>query len=260
MTDSPPHNARFFGLVIGPSGSGTTLLLRLLSHAPQAVSLGGNHFDWPVDEPWEPIHARLMTATERLWDRQADQAELVEAQGQVHQVVSDLRALPSAVSHVFFKRSAPFLAGNRYRPDLLDVAPVLGADRLILILRQPQASAVSAFRRGHQPDLRMCAAVCAEHLTLLSAQWSAWEGPRPLVVSYEGLIRQPDRWLPSLAAVCQMPLAWLQTATEALGLEADRLDAWRDTVAPHDRAMLEAFFSPRRCRQWAALESAATPA
>ena len=58
--------------IIGASGSGTTMLTRILSSPPEIIGLGGNFDSIPKDNKKAVRLARIFKqATRKLWDRKA---------------------------------------------------------------------------------------------------------------------------------------------------------------------------------------------
>lgn len=252
-----------FLFVVGASGSGTTLLTRVLSGVPGAVSLGGNHTTYTRTEPksWAVVEA-FDRATTGLWDRTAPWERVAKARAELPRLLERLHGLPGqeGISHVVYKRSAPFRKGDRHRPDLSDLPAFHHDWRVIVIYRDPCASAYSSFRRRFAKHLRQCAVTCEEQLTYLSAQLATLPPASLLVVPYESLCAEPRAWAVRLGAFCALPEEALAAALERESLDLTKLDRWRRDLVPADQELLDRFFDARRRAQWPLLDRASGPA
>src|SRR5436190_22985045 len=70
---------RRFVFIVGAEGSGTTLLLRLLSRPECCASLGGNYLKLPDTPEAQQLAGELETAHRDLCDRKASFAECEDA-------------------------------------------------------------------------------------------------------------------------------------------------------------------------------------
>ncbi len=252
-----------FLFVVGASGSGTTLLARVLSGVPGAVSLGGNHTTYTRGEPksWAVVEA-FDRATANLWDRTAPWERGAKARAELPGLLERLHGLPGqeGISHVVYKRSAPFRKGDRHRPDLSDLSGFHEDWRVIAIYRDPCASAYSSFRRRFGKHLRQCAVTCEEQLTYMAAQLATLPPASFLVVPYESLCAEPRAWAERLGAFSGLPGGALAGALERESLDLTKLDRWRRELAPADQRLLDSFFDARRRAQWPLLHQASWPA
>jgi hypothetical protein len=249
---------RRFIFLGGAEGSGTTLLLRRLSHPAMCASLGGNH----VKIPDTPEALRLFRAFElanrQAWDRHADLQQGEASRRTWREVAAQILRSPAFArqSHFLFKRSFPFaMPRDGYTPDLWDVFDILPNARCVLIYRDPCASTYSALRRGFDTDLRRLAVVCSEQLSNLAAQVMALGPDNVRVISYRRLCREPARALAPIAEFCDLPAAAIEAsiAAEPLDQTADR--RYADELAPEAVSWLHGFFDARRRAQWPVLEA-----
>jgi hypothetical protein len=236
--------------ISGLSGSGTTLATKILSAPPEAVSLGGNYTKWADNEgPWAHLSSKLMEATLHFWDREAEVEDRLAAKAELLEVIQAIREYDGVVRHVFFKRSAPFQLGDRYRPDLSDLAYYCPDLKFIILFRDPCAATYSAFRRGHNPTLRKCAAVCEEQLTILASQAQLLNASRVFVFGYDQLVETPGRCLSDLAAFCGMETGPILEAARILEIRPGENDKWRIALPPQHASFLDEYFE-RRQGQW----------
>ncbi len=249
-----------FVFIVGASGSGTTMLLRMLSALPGAIGLGGNHIRLLNNSPRALDLVRAFNNANQLaWDRHAPFDTQIEARLQMRHVLEGLLALPGyeSVSDVIFKRSAPFFVGDRYRPDLSDVFEIFPKSKVVVIYRDPRASTVSSLRRKFAEHLRRCAVITEEQLTYLSSQLSTLPSSSYQVLRYESLCERTDFHMERLASFLQRPASQLLAAARTENIELGRIDRWRRELDPASLSFLDRFFDERRCQQWPLLLEAA---
>ena len=251
--------------IVGATGSGTTMLTRILSSPSQCVGLGGNHISVPpTDLAAYPLVEQFNQASARLWDRHADAATTRAAGQEMVTLVDRLRDLKpySAISHVIYKRSFPFFPGDKFRPDLNDLFELFGDVRLVVLYRDPRASTASSLRREFLPNLRSCSIVTEEQLTYISAQLATLERATYQVVPYESLCDQPAATAHAIAQFTGVNTDEIAQAARVEQVKSDRNERWAKEMAPEDVAFLNQFFNERRRRQWPLLSqpTPATPA
>ena len=242
----------------GAEGSGTTLLLRLLSAPTTCTSLGGNYFKIPEHPAAKPLTDAFNAAHADLSDRSLPLAEHLAARAAWHAATDAICASPAFSEHdvLVFKRSFPFGAdGDLRTPDLWQAVDLIADTRIVVIYRDPCASSYSALRRGFDTDLRRLALRCAQQLTWLAGQLQAIGPGVARVVNYAGLCKSPEGILARLAAFCDLPATALQAAAvnERMAGDTDQLYATELPAAQRD--WLEAFFDGRRRRQWETLRA-----
>jgi hypothetical protein len=246
---------RFF-FIAGAEGSGTTVLLRLLSAPASCASLGGNFVKLPRHPDAIALVRALDLATGHLWDRKAPFAYHADAGRHWHEAMAAILGSEAfgVTSRLFFKRSFPFgRERDRYVPDLWDILDLWPTAQLIVIYRDPRAASYSNLRRGFDTDLRRLAVVCSEQLTWIAAQVRAIGRDKVAVVSYSELCRDPLGVLLPLAERCALPVAEVRAAAEAEKVVTTTDERWARELPAEDAAWLNGFFDARRLRQWAIL-------
>jgi hypothetical protein len=242
-----------FIFIVGASGSGTTMLTRLLSSPEGCVGLGGNHVSIPKDDNRAyAIARRFRKANDRMWDRTSSTARADRGRHEMVGLIDELRSMPaySDVNRVVFKRSAPFHRGDRYRPDLSDLGEMFDDLRILVVHRDPRASTASSYRRKFAHNLRACAVITEEQLTYLSSQLATLDPAVYMSFSYEQFCRGPVEWMGRIAEFCGLPKDLLEDAVQAEGIDPGRNEAWKKRLDPEDRSFLNRFFDDRRVRQW----------
>lgn len=249
-----------FVFPVGVSGSGSTLLTRILGGVPGAVALGGHVKIPSVSFPDDDLDAhdivrRFNAATENLWDRQALQTQKDDAGRKMHALIEELRAMEAYrnTSHVVYKRSFPFFVGDRYRPDLQDLFDLFEDVRLVVIYRDPRASTASSLRRQFGPHLRACAVVIEEQLTYIAAQLATLDPSLYLITGYEELCANPVPIVRQLARFCGLDEEAMVRRAHTEKVEVGRNDRWASELTADESGFLDRFFDARRRRQWSLL-------
>lgn len=252
-----------FVFVIGASGSGTSMLSRLLGAPPGCVCLGGSDVSIPKRERSAyRIAKRFQRANDHAWNRwrAADRAE--EGRRRMLELIERLLRMPgyTDVSSVIFKRSAPFHRGDRYRPDLRDIERMFDDHRIVVIYRDARASTASSHRRKFADNLRACAVITEEQLTCLAAQLATLPEESYATFQYEDFCRDPDDYVGRIATFLGMDVDPLLDAVRKERVSSDRVDAWRTRLTEDEVAFLDDYFDERRCSQWARLSRTHFPA
>jgi hypothetical protein len=252
---------RFF-FIAGAEGSGTTLLLRLLSSPPHCCSLGGNFLKIPDVQEARELATQFIQNNNAAWDTSLSFAEHDAAVRQFGATLAEILRSPhfSGQTHFFFKRSFPFATPKgRFTPDLWDLENLLPGTRYIAIYREPRAACFSALRRGFDTDLRRLAVMCSAQLTALAAQMRALDGARRRVIAYQQLCEQPLQVLGDLARFCELSPESLGAAIDTERIERSLNQQFLKALSPAMLASLEGFFDARRRRQWSDLERMMEP-
>lgn len=250
---------RKFTFIAGAEGSGTTVLLRLLSAPGVASSLGGNFVKPPAHPSALPLVQAFDVANRHLWDRKAPFRDHAYARERWGEALDDILAAEAFadISRLFFKRSFPFgRERDRYVPDLWDIVDLWPEALLIVIYRDPRASSYSNLRRGFDTDLRRLAVACSEQLTWIAGQVRAIGRENVAVVSYTELCRDPVGVLTPLAARCALPWAEIEAAMGREKVLSSTDERWARELPAEDVAWLNGFFDVGRLRQWDVLTEA----
>jgi hypothetical protein len=239
--------------IIGASGSGTTMLTRILSSPADVIGLGGNSDAIPRDNQKAVRLARIFKqATKNLWDRKAGFEVHGKAKQVLRTVTDELFELDvfQKATRLLHKRSAPFGIGDRYRPDLLDLFELFADPKILVAYREPRASTYSSLRRGFSENLRQSAVICEEQLTYLNAQIHSLDKGSCMVLNYEIFCAHPMECIADLASFCQLDRDELRQATLAENVTPLQIDRWRKALPPSDVEYLDSFFSETRRSQW----------
>lgn len=245
-----------FVFLVGASGSGTTMLTRLLGAPEGCAALGGNHVSIPrQDREAYAITRRFRKANDRMWDRTAAAHVADRGRRDMLALIRRLLEMPGYrnLTHIVFKRSAPFHRGDRYRPDLGDLVEMFDDLRIVVVHRDPRASTASSYRRKFADNLRACAVITDEQLTYLSAQLETLEPSLYMSFSYERFCEAPVEWMGRIAEFCGLPRDVLEEAVRRERVDPRRNEGWLQRLGVEDRNFLERFFDERRGRQWARL-------
>ena len=251
-------DARKFAFVAGAEGSGTTMLLRLLSFPRRCVSLGGNFIKYPPEA--RGLVGTFDASNRQLWDRKLSFAGHQDGRERWHRAMEAILESPlfADATRFFFKRSFPFnMPRDQFAPDLWDVYDLWPDVQVIVIYRDPRAAAYSAFRRGFDTDIRRLAVVASEQLTWLAGQVRAVGRERVAVLSYSELCSDPLRVLGPVAALCDLPFDEIRAGVEAEGLKTTADERWARELDAAHVAWLNEFFDTRRRRQWELLTGGA---
>lgn len=243
--------------VSGASGSGTTLLAKILTASPHVVAVAGKHRTLARgQDPAFLLAKRINWTTRDLWDRHGDVKTYLQARQALPGMVQELLQYEqhASTTHVVIKRSAPFYKGDRYRPDMQDVVDLFPDTRILVIYRDPRAATYSSFRRGFALNLHNMAVICEENLTLLSAQLQALEPGMYKAFRYETWMRHARTVTRDIAAFAGLPEQLLVDAAERSNLDIGKNDQWRNELSEEDAAFLDTYFSDERVRRWDFLE------
>jgi len=250
---------RRFIYICGAEGSGTTLLLRLLTSPPHCSSLGGNYTKVPDAAGARDLAAEFVRANNAMWDPSFSFADHDRAVKGFAEVLARIMRSPcfAQQTHLFFKRSFPFgTEKGRFTPDLWDLHDVAPEVRFIAIHRDPRAACYSALRRNFDTDLRRLAVLASSNLTWLTAQLRQIDASRRRIVSYERLCENPMQTLAPLAEFCGLTPESLAPAVAAEKIDPSFNQRFQRELDPEMLRWLDQFFDARRRGQWEILEEA----
>jgi len=172
-------SSKNFVFIAGVEGSGTTILLELLSQVDGFIALGGNYYTPEFDVQ----RKQLNEWTKELW-RYPQRIRAVRKEA-VLKEISEL-SLPEDVSHVLYKRSYPF-TDQRYFPNLLDLKKFSSSLKLIVMHRNLRSNARSMLRRGFEKTIEKAQQRAIKGREILDAQLREFDGSM-VEISYENLI------------------------------------------------------------------------
>jgi hypothetical protein len=240
----------------GGSGSGTTLLSRLLSSPDCCASLGGNYLKLPSHPHAKPLVDAFLKANIRVWDKRLSFGQHEEGRRDWQVAMQSIVTSPAfaETSHYIFKRSFPF-EGGKYTPDVWDLIDCWPDVKVLLIYRDPRAATYSKFRRGFDADIRKVAINTQDHLTWLDGQVRAIGPERFRFISYARLCVEPTNVLKPIADFCSIPFDQVNEVARREGMHADPDARWMRELSPQDSDWLNKFFDDRRLKQWEILES-----
>lgn len=209
-----PNRDREFVFIAGTSGSGTTLLLRMLSSLPEIISLGGNHVDVGDSEVGRRFVERIDEASRIYWDSRSSFAEWQSARDSMQLTIEEARTTTEfpELETILFKRSCPFYREEFHRPSFLDATNELGADKIIWIQRNLVDTTYSSFRREFCKNLRHTATTQVVCFQQLQSEFKAIDPNKRMFIAYEDL--------------CQQPLEVAMRLTSFLGCDLSGLKHW----------------------------------
>ena len=253
MSTSRPYRFLF---LIGASGSGTSMLSRLLGTPANCVCLGGSDVSVPREQRAAyRLVKQFQKANDHVWNRWESAERAGAGRRRMLEKIDALLAMPGyeQVDTVVFKRSAPFHRGDRYRPDLRDIDGMFRDYRILAIYRDPRASSASSYRRKFADNLRACAVITEEQLTCVSAQLATFPQERIASFGYEDFCREPMAHIDRIAAFCGLDAAPLEEAIAGERVAPDRIDAWKKRLDTEAGKFLDDYFDERRRSQWSHL-------
>lgn len=246
--------------ITGASGSGTTLLTKILSSPRCVLSVGGKHRTvGNVNDDAAYLSRRFNKITKALWDRKGSREQHAEAQDKMPYMVGRFRQFDeyTGLTHLLMKRSAPFYEGDQYRPDLDDLIDAFPDLKIVVAYRDPRASTFSSYRRDFVDNLRYAAVVCEEQLTYLAAQLSTLPPEMYRVVGYELFCATPEAHTRQLADFLGLPPDEMLRAVDTEKIDPTRNDLWQQELTEDEIDFVNKFFNARRLAQWRLLQEAA---
>jgi len=202
------------------------------------------------------LHRCLERQTGILWRRTASVQQTLDAKDEIHACLKkfDSMAVTATVKHVFMKRSAPFYQGDQHRPDLLDVFEILPDTRVLVMVRDPRASAYSAFRRHFVDNIRHAALVCEEQLLFLNARLSMLPAHRYKVVQYEQFCEQPSETFEAILKFFGLDSLDFEKLLAEQNISRIQNGLWREALRDKDRNFLAGYFDCSRLPEFSHLQ------
>lgn len=256
--------------VIGVQGSGTTMMSRLLGYPANAEVILGNHisiaggresmlvkyFRFRRRSGVGGILDDLEWSSATFWSRKASVKSAEKAKASFMKAVDRFKEVPkyAHVQNLIFKRSAPFYVGDSHRPDLLDILDMFPSAKILVMLRDPRASAYSALKRGFVNNIRYSAIICEEQLLLLDARLKAIDEKTCHIVNYKAFCNDPEIHIGKIAELFSMDEAELLKSVKKEGLVKNKNEAWRNKLSKEEVEFLDAYFDNRRMQQFSKLK------
>lgn len=251
-----PSSSKRLIFIAGTAGSGTTLLLRLLSSPPKCASLGGNFIKAPHHPDARKLMSRFTNATTRLWDRAVSHHDHDLAKHEWRGAFGEIVNSPHFADYdcLIFKRSYPFsIPYGQYVPDLSDVLELSTDVRIVAVYREPCAATYSALRRKFDSDLRKLAVICDEQLEIICKQVGAADPARVMTIRYSDLHKHPPRVLQSLATFCDISFDELARGASSEKIYATADSRWMAELSKEHSDWLVQYFDPSRVSKWSVL-------
>lgn len=239
--------------IIGVEGSGTTMMSRILESGGQTISMLGNHIsavsreDQFLKEKLQEFHE----GTSKIWDSLGSQKDYEMGHSLISKAITsveDYLSEKKMAQTIIFKRSSPFLHGNRYIPDLIDIQRIFRPDRILIMVRDPKQSSYSALRRGFMGDIKQCAVTCHINLALLSAEIDAIKNG--YVVSYNDFCKRPIQLGAEIADFLDLELHDFTKRVKSEGLITENLDRYKSELKHSELEYLEDYFDEERINSY----------
>ena len=212
-------NYRFI-FIVGCSGSGTTMMLRILSTPGDVLTLGGNYRPQS-----DPLIKEFNELTRTMWDRQGDFKQHQDAKAKVRPMIDHLFQNFPRKKFVLYKRSAPFGGQARSAPDLYDVYDLFKDDlKIVVMVRNPIMCVLSTFRRRHSINLRAGAVTHEEQLSRLNTQLTTLPSDLYKIVRYEDYCKKPKREGRGIAQFCGLTEGCVLTGNVRWKVKPNRLE------------------------------------
>lgn len=169
-----------FIFIAGVEGSGTTIVLKLLSQVDHAIALGGNYFTPGYENPSKQLNA----LTQQLWHYPHELALPAK-----RALIEEIRSieLVKDIQSIVYKRSYPFSNPNYY-PDLRDVLAFSDNRKFIIMRRDIRDNARSMLRRGFESSFDKALVRAKNAEALLAQQLASMDSQCYIELQYEALI------------------------------------------------------------------------
>lgn len=237
--------------IVGVEGSGTTMLSRILGYGVNTAVVLGNHLSpiVEIDAETNKLWRRINENTRLLWDIQSGLDEREKSKQKIKKSISEIEnrlASEFGIDITVYKRSSPFLHGNRYIPDLLDIKDIFSNSKRIVMVRDPKQSSYSALRRGFLKDIKECGIVCHINLSVLAS--GIRSDNDVMLIDYHEFCSNPEVITKRLANFLDVDEEPLQLQVEKEKLTTQNLDKYKKHLSSKELDFLNEFFSKERVR------------
>jgi len=205
-----------FIFITGCSGSGTTMILKIMSTPSRVLTLGGNYT--PIKDP---LINEFKELTKLMWDRFGDITQHLGAKKQIPRVVESLLGKYKRKDILLCKRSAPFGKGDRYTPQLSDIVELFKDCKIVIMTRNPIYSTLSSFRRSFGTNLRNTAIMCDEQLSNLNSQLALIDPSIYKIIRYEDYCLNPKKGGIEISKFCNLPQGCILTGNIRVGVKTN---------------------------------------
>ncbi|MFP4370091.1 MAG: sulfotransferase [Candidatus Kapaibacterium sp.] len=240
---------RKFVFIVGPSGSGTTLLTRLISKQKDTICLGGNFKTESNNKRFNELVYSFIEANRISWNKKtnfkAHEDMIVEQKALIEEILNIDEYKDT--KRIVFKRSAPFMTGDDHTPDLFDLKKIFKNLKIIVMLRDPRASTYSSYRRNFGDNLRHCAKIANFELVNLKTQLSVLNSNDYIVCNYERLCSNPEFELEKINIFLSLPK---ENMLKVEDIKKSQLDLWKKELNQDDIKYLDNYFSIDRMKQF----------
>lgn len=240
-----------FIFIIGASGSGTTLFLKIFSKLKDTIVLGGNYNNLQnYNNKYISLKNRINLTTKTLWDRKINYIEKDRAKKELFSIKNEIEFLNNSFKNIVYKRSTPFHKGDRYIPDIFDIVDVFNNLKIIVLYREPEASTYSSLRRGFVDNISYSAKICEEQLVLLTTKLQLIDKNKYIIINYENFCHNIDSYLKKIAIFCNLDLVELLDVSKKININSENIFRWKDDLKIKDIDFLNKYFTERRKKQF----------
>lgn len=218
-------NKRFI-FIVGTPGSGTTLVLKLLSHLPNAIGLGGNY--------QTVQHQNLVDLNEitlNLWDTSVPKRECYkkELKAKIEQI---MRYYDKEL--FVYKRSCPFASVDRFSPSLHDITQIPNSS-IIWVSRSMLASTWSFSRDESLLEERFN--LTAKYRDILGSEYATITNPK-LYLPFEHFVSDINNALEILSDFVGVEESILREEYKKLGIKSWKVNEYEKQVSDEGLKLL----------------------
>lgn len=237
--------------VTGASCSGSSVMATILSNIPTMAGIGEDHpgIDHYMKEKF--IEANILT-----WDRLASFRDHGYHMSRLVKTLGGMSGLDmlAEYTHFVFKRSA--MVGDKYRLDMNDILETFPNSKVLIMYRDPKAATWSSLKNKTGENLRHCAVMQADQLTVMNSQIRTNPRKRILVVSYEGFCKSPKNMASVISGFCETETSLFMDSLLKTDIRKSSQNQWREEANNEETDQLDQFFRTRNS-QWRELSGIA---